>query len=164
MTAKPEQSPVQDDAARFRSHDASGSEAPPANWSQNATGSKKHRDSRFPKGFAFRFTPEEWASLRSQIATLKTGLGSHQDYLSSAFTEHGVIPSPAYARHGRSEGFCAGGTCENSPAFQRWGWSHGEISPEGTVEIRRFRLSRPFGTWPVLLPDPALKQISRRGS
>jgi len=46
---------------------------------------------RFPGDFAFQLAAEEWASLRSQIATLKTGRGAHRKYLPYAFTEHGAL-------------------------------------------------------------------------
>ena len=46
---------------------------------------------RFPDDFAFQLTEEEWASLRSQIATLKMGRGAHRKYLPYAFTEHGAL-------------------------------------------------------------------------
>jgi len=46
---------------------------------------------RFPEDFMFRLSAEEWDSLRSQFATLKTGRGQHRKYLSLAFTEHGAI-------------------------------------------------------------------------
>ncbi len=46
--------------------------------------------SRFPEDFMFRLTAEEAESLRSQIATLKTGRGQHRKYLPHAFTEQGV--------------------------------------------------------------------------
>ncbi len=46
---------------------------------------------RFPADFMFRLTPEEWESLRSQFATLKTGRGRHRKYLPYVFTEHGAI-------------------------------------------------------------------------
>jgi hypothetical protein len=46
---------------------------------------------RFPQDFAFQVTAEEWTPLRSQIATLKTGRGSHRKYLPLAFTEHGAL-------------------------------------------------------------------------
>lgn len=54
---------------------------------------------RFPGDFAFVLTNQEVASLRSQIATLKTGRGTHRKYAQMAFTEHGAImaatvPSP----------------------------------------------------------------------
>lgn len=39
----------------------------------------------------FQLTEEEWESLRSQFATLKTGRGQHRKYLPYAFTEHGAI-------------------------------------------------------------------------
>ena len=39
----------------------------------------------------FRLTAEEFDSLRSQFATLKTGRGQHRKYLPYAFTEHGAI-------------------------------------------------------------------------
>ena len=46
---------------------------------------------RFPKDFAFELSSTEWASLRSQIATLKTGRGQHRKFLPTAFTEHGAL-------------------------------------------------------------------------
>src|SRR3989338_4731766 len=46
---------------------------------------------RFPTDFMFQLDEEEWAALRSQIATLKTGRGQHRKYLPFAFTEHGAI-------------------------------------------------------------------------
>lgn len=46
---------------------------------------------RFPADFMFRLTAEEFDSLRSQFATLKTGRGQHRKYLPYAFTEHGAI-------------------------------------------------------------------------
>jgi hypothetical protein len=46
---------------------------------------------RFPADFMFQLTAEETSSLRSQIATLKTGRGQHRKYLPYAFTEHGAI-------------------------------------------------------------------------
>ena len=39
----------------------------------------------------FELTAEESDSLRSQIATLKTGRGQHRKYLPYVFTEHGAI-------------------------------------------------------------------------
>ena len=56
---------------------------------------------RFPEDFAFQFRSEEWAALRSQIATLKTGRGGHRKYLPYAFTEYGAIMA-ATARIHRS--------------------------------------------------------------
>jgi ORF6N domain len=38
---------------------------------------------RFPQDFAFQLTAEEWASLRSQIATLETSRGSHRKYINT---------------------------------------------------------------------------------
>ena len=57
---------------------------------------------RFPRDFAFRPTPDEWAALRSEFATLSaptnrshfaTGSQKHRDprYLPIAFTEHGAL-------------------------------------------------------------------------
>ncbi len=43
---------------------------------------------RFPSDFMFELTKEE--SLRSQIATLKSGRGQHSKYMPFAFTENGV--------------------------------------------------------------------------
>src|SRR6267142_2007184 len=44
---------------------------------------------RFPPDFAFRLAPQEFAVLRSQIATSKAGSGGRR-YLPLAFTEQGV--------------------------------------------------------------------------
>jgi len=46
---------------------------------------------RFPADFMFQLTEDEFAALRSQIATLKTGRGLHRKYLPYVFTEHGAI-------------------------------------------------------------------------
>jgi phage regulator Rha-like protein len=46
---------------------------------------------RFPADFMFRLTNQDLASLRSQIATLKTSRGEHRKYTPHAFTEHGAI-------------------------------------------------------------------------
>lgn len=46
---------------------------------------------RFPSDFLFRLTPDEFISLRSQIATLNAGRGQHRKFLPYAFTEHGAI-------------------------------------------------------------------------
>lgn len=45
---------------------------------------------RFPEDFMLQLTADEWAGLRSQIVTLKTGRGQHRKYLPYAFTEQGV--------------------------------------------------------------------------
>lgn len=46
---------------------------------------------RFPADFMFPLSNQDLASLRSQIATLKTGRGQHSKYPPYAFTEHGAI-------------------------------------------------------------------------
>lgn len=46
---------------------------------------------RFPSDFMFQLSEDEWAGLRSQIATLKGGRGQHRKYMPYAFTEHGAI-------------------------------------------------------------------------
>lgn len=46
---------------------------------------------RFPEDFMFQLSDEEYASLRLQFATLKTGRGQHRKYLPYVFTEHGAI-------------------------------------------------------------------------
>lgn len=51
----------------------------------------KRNAARFPADFMFQLTPEESDSLRSHIATLKTGRGQHRKYLPYVFTEHGAI-------------------------------------------------------------------------
>ncbi len=55
----------------------------------------KRNAARFPPDFMFQLTADEADSLRSQIATLKTGSktgrGQHRKYLPYVFTEHGAI-------------------------------------------------------------------------
>jgi hypothetical protein len=51
----------------------------------------KRNAERFPSDFMFQLTAAEVASLRSQIATLKSGRGSHRKYLPYVFTEHGAL-------------------------------------------------------------------------
>lgn len=51
----------------------------------------KRNLARFPADFMFQLSEEEYASLRSQAATLKSGRGQHRKYLPYAFTEHGAI-------------------------------------------------------------------------
>ena len=47
--------------------------------------------SRFPSDFMFLLDDEEFAALRLQFATLKSGRGQHRKYMPYAFTEHGAI-------------------------------------------------------------------------
>ena len=64
----------------------------------------KRNAKRFPSDFLFQLTGEEVDSLRSQIATLKSGRGQHRKFLPYAFTENGavmaanVLNSPAAVR------------------------------------------------------------------
>lgn len=46
---------------------------------------------RFPEDFMFQLNEEEFAALKLQFATLKTGRGQHRKYLPYVFTEHGAI-------------------------------------------------------------------------
>ena len=46
---------------------------------------------RFPSDFMFQLDENEFASLRLQTATIKTGRGRHRKYLPLVFTEHGAI-------------------------------------------------------------------------
>ena len=49
---------------------------------------------KFPADIMFQLTPDEWAALRSQFATLDAapgGRGRHRECLPHAFTEHGAI-------------------------------------------------------------------------
>lgn len=50
----------------------------------------KRNRRRFPRDFAFQLSPEEFAALRSQIATSNTGRGGRR-YLPWVFTEHGAV-------------------------------------------------------------------------
>lgn len=56
----------------------------------------KRNKGRFPADFMFQLTDEEFAALRSQIVTLKTGRGRHWKYLPYAFTEQGVAMLSAF--------------------------------------------------------------------
>jgi len=51
----------------------------------------RRNSARFPEDFMFRLSAEEWAVLRSQLATLERGRGRHRKYLPFVFTEHGAI-------------------------------------------------------------------------
>jgi hypothetical protein len=51
----------------------------------------KRNSTKFPTDFMFQISREEWDSLRSQFATLKTGRGAHRKYLPHAYTEHGAL-------------------------------------------------------------------------
>ena len=51
----------------------------------------RRNKTRFPLDFMFQLAQEEWDSLRSRFATLKTARGRHRKYLPYAFTEHGAI-------------------------------------------------------------------------
>ncbi len=45
---------------------------------------------RFPRDFMYQLAQEEFDSLRSHFATIKTGRGKHRKYLPYAFTEQGI--------------------------------------------------------------------------
>lgn len=45
---------------------------------------------RFSEDFMFELSTEEWNSIRTQFATLKSGRGKHPKYSPFAFTEQGV--------------------------------------------------------------------------
>ena len=49
----------------------------------------KRNIQKFPSDFMFQLTQDEWASLRSQNATLKSKRGQHRKYLPFVFTEIG---------------------------------------------------------------------------
>ena len=57
---------------------------------------------RFPDDFMFRLTSDEAESLRSQIATLKSGRGQHRKYLPYAFTEHGAFMAASVLNSARA--------------------------------------------------------------
>ena len=56
-----------------------------------------------------------------------------------------------------AQGACAGGTSENSPAYQSWDRCGQAPSREATAELAP-RFSRPCGTPSVVRPNPALKR------
>jgi hypothetical protein len=52
----------------------------------------KRNSGKFPEDFAFKLSASEWASLRSQNATLNPrGRGQHRKHPPTAFTEHGAL-------------------------------------------------------------------------
>lgn len=57
---------------------------------------------RFPQDFMFQLTKEEFDSLRSQFATLKSGRGRHRKYLPYVFTEQGVAMLSSVLRSDRA--------------------------------------------------------------
>jgi hypothetical protein len=54
----------------------------------------RRNSTRFPADFMFELNENEYASLRSQIVTLKKGRGTHRKYLPNVFTEQGVCSLP----------------------------------------------------------------------
>jgi len=52
---------------------------------------------------------------------------------------------------------CPGGTCDNSPALQRWVWPPGRTSPAGTAE-NRYHSAVPAGLGHDPRRAPALKR------
>ncbi len=50
----------------------------------------RRNSQRFPADFMFQLNDQEYAGLRSQIATLKAGRGGHRKYLPYVFTEQGI--------------------------------------------------------------------------
>lgn len=57
---------------------------------------------RFPADFVLQLSNQELASLRLQIATLKTGRGAHRKYPPIAFTEHGAIMAASILNSARA--------------------------------------------------------------
>lgn len=62
----------------------------------------KRNISRFPEKYMFELTEKEFDSLRSQIATSKTGRGGTR-YLPMVFTEHGVLQLSNILKSDRAE-------------------------------------------------------------
>ncbi|MGH8227162.1 MAG: ORF6N domain-containing protein [Steroidobacteraceae bacterium] len=62
----------------------------------------KRNRARFPEDFMFQLSAAEWAALRSQFVTLKTGRGQHRKYLPYVFTEQGVAMLSSVLRSERA--------------------------------------------------------------
>jgi hypothetical protein len=62
----------------------------------------RRNGARFPADFGFRLSAAEWRSLRSQIATLKTGRGAHRKHPPTVFTEHGALMAAMLLNSGRA--------------------------------------------------------------
>lgn len=50
----------------------------------------KNNPEKFPSGYIFDLSTEEWNSLKSKFSTLKSGRGQHTKYTPKAFTEKGL--------------------------------------------------------------------------
>ncbi len=74
---------------------------------------KRNRE-RFPDGFMFQLTQEEFQALRSQFVTLETGRGKYPKYLPYAFTEQGVAMLSSVLRSKRAIGAESGSTPNNA--------------------------------------------------
>lgn len=57
---------------------------------------------RFPEGFMFQLTLEEYRNLRYQFGTLKSEWGKHRKYFPLAFTEQGVAMLSSVLRSKRA--------------------------------------------------------------
>ena len=57
---------------------------------------------RFPEDFAFPLSPDEWESLRLQIATLNNRRGQHRKFVPYAFTEHGALMAASVLNSSRA--------------------------------------------------------------
>lgn len=62
----------------------------------------KRNISRFPSKYMFELTEKEFAALRSQIATSKTGRGGTR-YSPMVFTEHGILQLSNVLKSARAE-------------------------------------------------------------
>src|SRR5262249_34160001 len=62
----------------------------------------KRNAARFPEDFMIQLTAPEWAALRSQFVTLKSGRGQHRKYRPYAFTEQGVAMLSSVLRSPRA--------------------------------------------------------------
>ena len=95
----------------------------------------KNNLEKYPQGFVYEHTKEEWDVLRSKILTLEsqTGRGHHHKYRPKAFTEKGVVyagysieESYSYPNfHIYSKYFCRGKSVETSLVRLEGGISRG---------------------------------------
>jgi phage regulator Rha-like protein len=61
--------------------------------------SVKRNIKRFPQEFMFQLTDEEWANLRSQIATFSKDIRKYKPYV---FTEHGILMLSSVLNSGKA--------------------------------------------------------------
>lgn len=109
----------------------------------------KRNQRRFPRDFAFQLSPEEFAALRSQIATSNTGRGGRR-YIPWVFTEHGAVMAASILNSERAVAM----STYVVRAFVRL---RREMLTSTTLEIRLTRIERD-----LLTQNAALRALHKK--